>query len=557
MKYVSLDNLKQYDKLLKDYIVNKTENIEDILSYGVLIDSTIADPHLTRVGNLTLHKTLPVQSQLKGCIAQGNVIQYWLNENDWRFRKDPITQAVKLIVTSITTGEGDSAVTTTTYTITADVFNTLQYEGAYIKYNDLIAQITSIDTTNKVATITFTDTEGLPTESADSVNIELGSVRNGYDGNVCIYIPTFYIKGFTLSDTQTEVRITTVKIDDTWEEQKEGLLAAYRGSVLNTVPENMGYLSTLPVNSAVSIVNEHTYCRGGSNDTTYDSYLTTDKLKTSLNKPRTNITRANMRTYCRNSGGQMLSYNQYKNILYWLWVIEYANFNSQEAYTSELTSGGYHQGGMGNGLSQWDWQTWNVYNKMCPLTPNGFMDELGNKTGIKTITLPEVVVSDTKTVKSITQNIPRWRGITNPFGDIYTNVDGIILDTPTAAAQDSSILPTAYIITDPTKYTDKLDEAKNNSDRYIQFAHDYGYITAWKLGKNADIVPVKTKGTSTTYICDFLSVGYGGTPNTMYLGGCAAHQSFAGLGYWIALSPVSNAASFIGFRPFFGSVSFK
>ena len=557
MKYVSLDNLKQYDKLLKDYIVNKTENIEDILSYGVLIDSTIADPHLTRVGNLTLHKTLPVQSQLKGCIAQGNVIQYWLNENDWRFRKDPITQAVKLIVTSITTGEGDSAVTTTTYTITADVFNTLQYEGAYIKYNDLIAQITSIDTTNKVATITFTDTEGLPTESADSVNIELGSVRNGYDGNVCIYIPTFYIKGFTLSDTQTEVRITTVKIDDTWEEQKEGLLAAYRGSVLNTVPENMGYLSTLPVNSAVSIVNEHTYCRGGINDTTYDSYLTTDKFKTSLNKPRTNIARANMRTYCRNSGGQMLSYNQYKNILYWLWVIEYANFNSQEAYTSELTSGGYHQGGMGNGLSQWDWDAWRVYNKLCPLTPNGFMDELGNKTGIKTITLPEVVVSDTKTVKSITQNIPRWRGITNPFGDIYTNVDGIILDTPTAAAQDSSILPTAYIITDPTKYTDKLDEAKNNSDRYIQFAHDTGYITAWKLGKNADIVPVKTKGTATTYICDYLSMDYDNTQNTIFLGGCAALWSFAGLGYWNAPSPVSFAASRIGFRPFFRSVSFK
>jgi hypothetical protein len=44
--------------------------------------------------------------------------------------------------------------------------------------------------------------------------------------------------------------------------------------VLNTVPSDMGYLSTLPVNSAISVVNTETYCRGGSNSTLYDNYLT-------------------------------------------------------------------------------------------------------------------------------------------------------------------------------------------------------------------------------------------------------------------------------------------
>ena len=33
--------------------------------------------------------------------------------------------------------------------------------------------------------------------------------------------------------------------------------------------------------------------------------------------------------------------------MYWLWVIEYANFNSQETYNEELTETGYRQGGMG------------------------------------------------------------------------------------------------------------------------------------------------------------------------------------------------------------------
>jgi len=98
-----------------------------------------------------------------------------------------------------------------------------------------------------------------------------------------VYTPEFYIKGFTsevdgdpyweaststreisvpkITHKVTDVYISTVKIDDTWEYQPEGLLGAYRGSILRTVPENMGYLSTLPQNAIVSIANTNTYCR--------------------------------------------------------------------------------------------------------------------------------------------------------------------------------------------------------------------------------------------------------------------------------------------------------
>jgi hypothetical protein len=77
----------------------------------------------------------------------------------------------------------------------------------------------------------------------------------------------------------------------------------------------MGYLSTLPVNSAISVVNTETYCRGGSNRSAYDKYLTgaddtdIDIFRSDLGKPRTNISRATMRTYSRNAGSQMLSYD--------------------------------------------------------------------------------------------------------------------------------------------------------------------------------------------------------------------------------------------------------
>ena len=58
----------------------------------------------------------------------------------------------------------------------------------------------------------------------------------------------------------------------------------------------MGYLSTLPVNSAISVVNTATYCRGGGNASTYDQYLETDPCRTGLGKPRTTgLNRATMR----------------------------------------------------------------------------------------------------------------------------------------------------------------------------------------------------------------------------------------------------------------------
>ena len=77
-----------------------------------------------------------------------------------------------------------------------------------MKVNDLIAQVTSIDTTNGVATLTFEATTGLPTASSNSISVELGSVRNGYDGNVMIYYPTFYIKSTEVSSGVYDILIS-------------------------------------------------------------------------------------------------------------------------------------------------------------------------------------------------------------------------------------------------------------------------------------------------------------------------------------------------------------
>ena len=54
------------------------------------------------------------------------------------------------------------------------------------------------------------------------------------------------------------------------------------------------------------------------------------------------MTRASMRDACKKSGNHITSYNEYKAIFYWLFVIEYATFNCQKSFNPELTSEGYH-----------------------------------------------------------------------------------------------------------------------------------------------------------------------------------------------------------------------
>lgn len=520
-------------------LANMFTGLEEVLGYGVQFDTTVSDPHLTRIGNMSLHKSLPIQSQLKGCIAQGDKVIYWLNESDWRFRKEAITKSVELTVA------GD------VYTMVADVFNTLQYDKQWVKVDGVACQISSIDTGTNTATLLVNDQlKALSLESATK-SIELGAVLNGYDGTVRVYCPAFYIKS-TVAGNVAKVWLSTVKIDDTYTYQPEILVDAYKSTVLNTVPENMGYLSTLTVNSAISVVNTNAYCRGGGNRSKSDQYLATDPFKTDLGKPRTNIPRAIMRTYSRNANSQMLSYDQYKNIFYWLYVVEYANFNSQEAYNATLTDEGYRQGGMGASITTMD--KWNEYNGYYPLTPCGYGNTLGNRTGLVSLTIPEFTYGADSTVRAAqTMQMARWRGFDNPFGDLWTNLDGIIIDAD--ANNHPNNMNYVYTCQDASKYADTLN------DSYVKVGeeiHQDGYTMSFDLGDAAHIIPHVMGGNTTQYICDYhWTGGKDKTLRTLLVGGSANHGAAAGLGSFYSHSSVSYAWTHIGFRSVSGFLSFS
>jgi len=78
----------KYDKLLNKIRENDVLEIMNkadyLYSYGVEWDVTVASPDLKRIGSYDLHRLLPIQSKMKGCLLDdnGRVTEY-LNPNDW------------------------------------------------------------------------------------------------------------------------------------------------------------------------------------------------------------------------------------------------------------------------------------------------------------------------------------------------------------------------------------------------------------------------------------------------------------------------------------------
>ena len=58
--------------------------LEENVAYGVEFDTTISSPACTRIGNLSLHASLPIQSRMRGCLLDDNgIVVEYLNANNW------------------------------------------------------------------------------------------------------------------------------------------------------------------------------------------------------------------------------------------------------------------------------------------------------------------------------------------------------------------------------------------------------------------------------------------------------------------------------------------
>ena len=422
------------DKVMSQKAV--TDAIANSLWYGIEFDTAVSSPTCTRIGNSDLHKSLPIQSCMKGCLLDdnGNVVEY-LNSTDWT-----------------------------------------------------------------------------------------SNVRDGSRGQVMVEIPMHYIK-FETEGTKCRVRMSTLPLPG-YNVVPKVYVSAYEATVQRSTSK------------LCSVVSNNVDYRGGDNNAGYDG-----TYRSLLGRPASNINRTNFRIYARNRNSGNTEWNcmtyYIQKDLYWLFVVEYATINTQAAYNATLTTEGFRQGGLGDGVSTLDSTKWNTFNSYNPFIQCGYTDEFGNGTGYVEFTMPTEY--DSTTTKKV--QVPRYRGIENPFGHIWQWTDGINVQRQAGGTNKYNI----YTCDDPSKFND------SNYDGYNligQEARAEGYVKKIVFGEYGDIMPTEVDGSNTTYYCDYhyTNVPYVETFRGVFFGGHAGGGAKCGFVCASSLSAPSDALALIGSR---------
>lgn len=412
---------------------------EDVFSYGVQFDTTISSPYCTRVGNVALHKTLPIQSRMRGCLLDddGQVVEY-LDPRDWT-----------------------------------------------------------------------------------------GQVRDGSRGQVMVEIPMHYRK-FETNGTKRVVRLSEYPISG-YHQVPKMYVSAYEASI----ERSTGKLC--------SVVNDGADYRGGNNNAAWDG-----TYRSLLGRPVTSIDRKAFRSAARKRKSGSSEWNCYlyqvHKALFWLFTVEYAQLDSQAAYNSELTSEGFRQGGLGEGVSDWSYPDWSTFNGAYPFVPCGHTDTLGNSTGVVAYTVYNADGSELKT-----SNVPRYRGIENPFGHIWKWADGINVRISPTEENGGDGLSKVFVCNDPALFKDNGYEGYRHVGNE---ARTNGFVKEIIFGEDGEIIPSLVGGGSTQFFCDFhwTNIPTTETLRGVMFGGYAVYDAYDGLAYAFSVYAPTDANTGIGSR---------
>ena len=81
-------------KAITEAIMKAHDYDINIFAYGVSRDLTGTGQTLTRVGNLSLHKTRPILRKVRGCVKNAQGVQYYLDNNTDFLKADGVTPSV-------------------------------------------------------------------------------------------------------------------------------------------------------------------------------------------------------------------------------------------------------------------------------------------------------------------------------------------------------------------------------------------------------------------------------------------------------------------------------
>lgn len=259
--------------------------------------------------------------------------------------------------------------------------------------------------------------------------------------------------------------------------------------------------------------------------------------------PVVNINRTTMQSRARANNSSTTNWNMYTyrahRILTVLYLVEYACTNSQKAFNAELTAEGYHQGGLGDGVTTGNIKVNGVDTWSC--VPCGSTDEHGNFTGITPVTVTSTDAEGTATQK--TYSVPTYRGIENPFGHVWKNcIDTLVHFNVQTNKND------VYINTDLSTFG-----STNISDYDYQCSTTITEGYKKKLVYNAafDILPPIDEafgGSTTTYWCDYNWTNNSTTDRLTLISGPAGSSASAGLLCVSSHLELGNAYASVGTR---------
>ena len=418
-----------------DEEIGKLSRNENELWYGVKFDlANSSSPDGVRTGNMEMHKTLPIQSKIRGCtINNVDNVKKYLKADDWTKWED----------------------------------------------GTVIAQ--------------------------DSSQIS---------PEMMVEIPEHYRLLVATPDNTVEVRMSEYNLPGYTKVEKK-YIGAYEGMTSETLPNLLRSIS----------------------NTKY--------------KPKVSTTRNQFQAFARENSRtnnwNIYTYDAHRDLT-WLFVVEYATLNSQKAFNANLTAEGYHQGGLGDGVTSGTVTVNGVTT--YSFVPCGTTNSLGNGTGIieytHTNTNAEGASTGTKVV-----NVPRYRGIENPFGHVWKNVIDVVV-----AGTDNSV----YICKDYTKFgtfeggdnptAEQLIAAGYELQDFKESTITSQYVKKLVNNNQADLFPtvVGNGASATTYYCDYHWTSATATPRTLLLGGRSGIGSYAGLFGLYSSYGLDYSYAFVGTR---------
>lgn len=420
-----------------DEEIGKLSRNESELWYGVKFDlANSSSPDGVRTGNMEMHRTLPIQSKMRGCtISNTDNVKKYLKANDWTKWEDGTTSS----------------------------------------------------------------------QDSSGVGVE-----------AFVEIPEHYRLLIATPDNTVEIRMSEYNLPGYTKVEKK-YIGAYEGSVNLDSSSHNNLLRTQVRNTAPII-----------------SKTRTEFQTMARNNNRTN----NWNIY---------TYDAHRDLT-WLFVVEYATLNSQKAFNANLTAEGYHQGGLGYGVTL---GTVTVNGATTySFVPCGTTNSLGNGTGIIEYTHTNTNAEGTSTGTKVV-NVPRYRGIENPFGHVWKNVIDVVV-----AGTDNSV----YICKDYTKFGTFEGGTNPTAEQLIAAGYELQdfkestitsqYVKKLVNNNQADLFPtvVRNGASTTTYYCDYHWTSATATPRALLIGGHSGSGSAAGLFYLSSNYGLDLSSAYVGTR---------